>query len=295
MGYRPRFVLCLLLLSLPVFSLAAEPDGDIVNFAFTQTVFNKTDKNDAASAIKVWASTVLKESNLDLSVRVRVFDTIEQLLPELGTGNIQGASMGTEEFFKLDRPIESVFVGIINNKPTLQYVVLVNKDGPRSLDALKSGRVLIYAGQFMNLARAWFQGLCADELNRSKDEMQQYALQPEEKVSNAIFKVFFRQSDAAIVTDEAYQLAIELNPQLGKNLQVLRVSEPLVPTLFFFWPDWTGKSAEALDKAMQDVHKTISGKQILTIHKSSRLQKFPVDFLKPTLEFVKQHQQFLNE
>lgn len=286
-------VLILLLTCLPANLLASGAETGVIRLAFAPDIFSNADRNDAVSALKAWAAAVVKERRISDRVEISVLESSEELQQKFKADLVDGVTLTALELFKLDLAPESVYLTLVNDNPTLQYVLLVNKNGANSFDQLQTGKVILFDGLRMQLARLWFDGLLADERNFHSEEMRNFELLREENVSNAIFKVFFRQADAAIVTEEAFNLAVELNPQLGKDLQVLRKSEPLIPVIFIFRPSWQGPSQEVLDDALSNLHKTTGGQQVLTVFQSSRMERLPVAVISPTLEFVKQRQQLL--
>ncbi|SHJ94034.1 ABC transporter, phosphonate, substrate-binding protein [Malonomonas rubra DSM 5091] len=285
MRYLLANILISLVLSFLPFSCLAE--SGMIRLGFTINVFSKSDRNDASSALKAWASAVTRERSIHDQVTINVFDSVEEVQQRFAAKELDGATVNADEMLKIHPLPEFVYLPIVNNKPEVQYIILVNKNGATSLDKVRSGKVAFFEGQRMSLGRMWFDGLLIEE------GIHNLEIVPEEKVSNAIFKVFFRQADAAIVTAEAFNLAVELNPQLGKDLLILKQSEPLIPGIFVFRSTWTGRSADVMDEALSQLHTTPGGQQVLTVFQSSRMEKLSVETLFPTLEFVKRHHQLL--
>lgn len=281
-------------LSIPAFCPAAAKESGTIRLAFTENVFSKADRNDASSALKAWASAVVQERNINDRVEIIMLGSVQELQKKLDDEEVDGATLTTGEMIKLRVIPEFVYLPIVNNKPEVNYVILVNKKRAQHLDQLRSGRILIFEGQRMSLARLWFTGLVIEECDMSGEQLDTFDLVEEKDISNAIFKVFFQQADAAIVTADAFKLAVELNPQLGRDLQILHQSEPLVPGVFIFRSNWTGRSADVLDAALTQLHTTPGGQQVLTVFQSSSMEKFPVETITPTLEFVKARQQIMD-
>lgn len=50
-----------------------------------------------------------------------------------------------------------------------------------------------------------------------------------EDLNSAIINLFFGKADAALVTDVAYNLATELNPQISHKIEILASSIPMIP------------------------------------------------------------------
>jgi ABC-type phosphate/phosphonate transport system substrate-binding protein len=97
-----------------------------------------------------------------------------------------------------------------------------------------------------------------------------------------VLRVFFRQSDACLVTADAFELACELNPQLRRDLKVLVASPPLIPTLLFFRRGCTGPARAEVEAAILDLHSTPAGQQVLTVFQGSRIERHPLSCLDAT-------------
>jgi len=146
----------------------------------------------------------------------------------------------------------------------------------------------------MILARQWLEVLLASIANGSSGSWIS-KLVITDNASKSILQVFFRQIHAALVTQKAFDLACELNPQLLKDLTRLSVSPPLISSFFMFRPTYQGPFRGKLEKAMEGLHATPGGKQILAIFKSSRLEKLPSSILEPTRYFILEYQSLVNK
>jgi hypothetical protein len=89
--------------------------------------------------------------------------------------------------------------------------------------------------------------------------------------------VFFRQSDACLVTTNALELACELNPQLHKDLKILTISPPLISTLFFIRPGCASSVHKTMESALLELHSTVAGQQVLTLFQGSHMAVFGYD------------------
>ena len=98
-----------------------------------------------------------------------------------------------------------------------------------------------------------------------------------ENPSKAILQVFFRQTDAALVTVDAFDLTCELNPQLRRDLVVLASSPPFITAFLIFRPGY--RLREKFETALLDLHMTPGGRQVLTVFQSSRMEKRPISVL----------------
>jgi hypothetical protein len=95
-------------------------------------------------------------------------------------------------------------------------------------------------------------------------------MQPFSKPSAACLPVFFGRTAACVI--DAGNLAImrELNPQLGKQLQPLATSPPLVEVLVALHVQHQKLRFDVL-RALLEFDRDPEGRQVLTLLKSSRM------------------------
>ena len=110
-----------------------------------------------------------------------------------------------------------------------------------------------------------------------------------ENPSKPILEVFFHGADACLVTSNAFVLACELNPQLGKQLKVLAISPAVVPTLFFFRPGHMTQMRSQMESAILTMNKTSAGREVLTVFQSDGMMKCQLDCLDSTRRLLKEY------
>jgi len=99
-------------------------------------------------------------------------------------------------------------------------------------------------------------------------------------------KVFFRQTDACVVSAALFDTACEMNPQMRKDLQVLATSPDLVPVVFFFRADYPTDSRVELETAILGLDNTTAGKQVLTVFQHEKMARATVACLEPTRQLM---------
>jgi hypothetical protein len=288
--YSFWFTLLTLTFATSTLSATAEeyPAGEI-RLAFSSNLFQNTDRNDAAAALKAWASAIAKERAINDNIEVRIMETSKELIYDFNHALIDAATVTSDELNSLTLKPTTVYLPLHENNPAIQYVLLVRKDGVSSLEQLEPQSVNMYRGQEMTLAKMWVTGLFTESSQPATKRILPLYFSLEDNVSQAIFKVFFHQTNAAVVTLDAFMLAAELNPQLAKELQILRKSGPLIPGVFIFRPNWIGPSHDLLTTSITELHNTPGGQQVLTVFKSSCIKKYPAEIMDETYAFIERH------
>lgn len=83
--------------------------------------------------------------------------------------------------------------------------------------------------------------------------------------------VFFGQADACLLSSYSYQLMVELNPQIGKELTVLAMSPPLVHAIIAFDRRFDAEQRNKVYQAMLSLQESPKGQQVLSLFGLERL------------------------
>jgi hypothetical protein len=277
----------LFLLSGPV--NAGAPSEDRIRVGVSSRTFEKVNRNDAAAALKAWGRTVAKERDMAERVSAKLYDEFEELKTDFLAGSLEAIAVTVMDFPRLGVAVDSVFVLSTARDVHVRYALIVHREGGiEALPDLRGRRVLLYAGQRMQLAGTWLASLGPEIVRRDARSLPVKTAEVENP-AQAIFQVFFRQADAVVVARESFALARELNPQVGDQLRSLAVSPPFVPTFFLFRPSFQGPARERLESAVLELHATPGGQQVLTVFQSAKIVKRPFAVLADTLKFLDAH------
>ena len=246
-----------------------------IRIALSSGSFTGLNHNDVLAAIKTWARVILKQRGVTTAVETRIYDRPEELAETLKSGQADAASMSTPEFLTSNLKPESVYLSTRKNSFTEKYVILVHRNsGIASANDLRGNKqLLLYDSPRMSLAPVWVASLMG--LTKTESAGMTRVAKP----SRTILPVFFRQTDACIVTSSVFEIACELNPQLRKELRVLATSPEVVPVMFFFRPGYTSPDMGALESAMLTLHESPAGQQVLTLFQGDGMVKQPISCL----------------
>lgn len=267
----------------------------IIHIGVSSQSFDKINRNDAVASLKAWVKAVMKEQNLQEQVDVKLYDSSEAIREAFQQNRLDAVSVTAEESLLLNVQPEYIFLPATDKGFHVRYVVIVHRDsGITNPKGLMGLNLTTYGGNQMLMAKTWLKTVLAGypekELSLTIAEMNTM-----ENPSKAILQVFFRQAHAALVTEEAFELACELNPQLSKNLTVLSMSQPLIISFFIFRPTWQSISKTKLESAIIALHTTPGGRQVLTVFQKSRMEKQPGSVLKDTLQFLEDYRRLVRK
>jgi phosphonate transport system substrate-binding protein len=109
------------------------------------------------------------------------------------------------------------------------------------------------------------------------------------KPSQTVLSVFFRHSDACVVTRNAFNTMVELNPQLGKDLLPIAVSQPLVTAIGCVRKDYYEDHYPVLRENLELLHQDPQGRQILTLFRKGMLIPYEESHVASVVALLREH------
>jgi phosphonate transport system substrate-binding protein len=244
-------------------------------------------EGDATLAIQAWRDALAKETNVQIDVHVADKATLAR---EIREHQVDAFTMTTLEFFGFENyAAQRMITDDVNSKGGDEYVLLVHADsGIRDLAGLRHKSLGLYDNPQMCLAPMWLETLLASSnLGAPQEFLSRISLL--NKLSRIVLPVYFRQSDACLVTRRDFATMCELNPQLGHKLRVLAASPKLIPKVMAFHKDCPPDRVRKFESVLVGLNKTAAGQQALTLFQSSRLVVVDSSLLQSALDLVKTH------
>jgi len=253
---------------------AAEPAPEIIHVVIVRSSLDGPTMNDAKAATKVWMEAIFSEqgkATAQPDVQLYADRTAIKAALERKTADL--VVLGTADFYALGGPatFDRVFFYSRGGKVTVRYLLLVRADSGIETLANVRGRKLIFLDSVRtDLAERWFNSrLKQDGLPVMRQLAKKVVV--ERKSSKCIQRVFFRNADACLVTARTYRTAVELNPQLGKQLTVLAKSPPYVPSLIAVPASYTAAVWPILERGILSAHTRPKMRQLFQVYRIDRL------------------------
>jgi ABC-type phosphate/phosphonate transport system substrate-binding protein len=170
-------------------------------------------------------------------------------------------------------------------------MILTATDSPiREVAQLRGRHVILLENSNCEMSRPWFETLLLEAgMGKAQDVVGR--LDVEAKATGALLPVFFAKADACVVNDQVFTTMSELNPQLGRRLHGIAMSEPLIDSVTFLAHDgWESpRHRSDMKEALAGLHETPEGKQILTLFKVDRLAPYEPGFVVGTRALKEKH------
>ena len=287
-------LLGLALVALAAVSLAAQPAApanSALRIGFLSRELGNSNRTDVTAAMKVWMLTVAKEQNVAVEPQPQVFDSVDDMLAELRLDRLDVFSASMEEFLGIEKSIscKGIFASIIHGKVTEQYVLLVRKERTfNGLPDLRGESIVVLDHPRTSLAPLWLDSeLLRDKLPVSTKFFGK--LTYVKKANLAILPVFFKQAAAALVTRNNFETAAELNPQLSRQIKVVRTSPELIPGVGAYRKSSTSAAVELYRTQALRLGATPAGRLILNLFQTDGIVEIQESELFPTRAFLADH------
>jgi phosphonate transport system substrate-binding protein len=172
----------------------------------------------------------------------------------------------------------------------MEYLLLVNASSPyRRIEDLKKTRLIYQQHRDNILMMPWIEIMLA-EAHQPPGAPFFESVETRAKINEVILPLFFHKANAVALTRRAFNLAVEMNPQLGRDLRVLATSPKLIVDAFGFHRGCDPEDKRAIFNALKSIGTVPAGRQLLTLYESSGFVLKPGSALNGALDLVRQYE-----
>lgn len=282
----PRVAVGLLLVSL----FAAAPGGqqpEAFHVGVTSSMFSSVNTNDARAAMVVWANEIATTRGLALAPTATIYDGADDLRTAVDAGRVHLVLLSVEQFHRLQRPeFGQILFGDRAGQVTEEYLLVTKKGAFARLADLKGRSVFTVEGIDHDMSVVWLEhALRQQGLGPSSKHFGAVTRAP--KVARGVLPVYFGQAEACVVTRSAFELMIELNPQIGAALAPLAVSPPLVHSVALLDRRYAASLRPKLLEALLALRGTARGQQVLNLFGVEGMVIADAATLAPAIDMVR--------
>jgi len=258
---------------------------------YTRKIFYNVDINDARASTKVWAEMVIKKAAKFGKSDTVIFDDVSSMEKLVRANAVDLVVMRPEEFLAVRNKVALVpmFVPDFGKHFNSQYVLIVRTDsGIGNLSELRHKKLLRESGQSGDIPSLWLDAtLMKQGLGGMKDFFT--SIKVVNKAAQAILPVFFKQVDAALSERSSFDMMVELNPQIGKEIKVLAMSQGFVGAVLCLRKDFFDRFKDDISEALDSLHKDPQGRQLLLLFRANKLVSYTPEHLHPVEALLKEH------
>ncbi len=288
-GVRGRALLsCALTVAASVSAIAQPPEPvEEIRVGYTEGVFSDVNRADAVASMKTWIEAIASQRGFRKTAVVKVFDSAAHLEEAVAAGELHVVIVQSHEYLEIEHTValDPVYIPSRSESIPERIVLLVGANTPvTDLEGLRGTRLIAHDTAGTHLGRLWLERELAARNLQGIDEFFDL-VELETNPSRVVLPVFFGRYAAAVISEKAFDVVSELNPQLRRNLTPLLRSPEVVSTVVCVWRgNWTYKQ-DLLD-GLSELDETIQGRQILTVFKIDRLSPFDDAYLEPVRKLV---------
>ena len=239
----------------------------------TSNTFNYVNRDDARAALRAWFNIVARQKGFDLDARMDIVDTVSEIRERLLSHSADLLMLGVPDYLALES--SRLVVPVLTHARNAQggglysYLLVVKgSSGATSIASLRGKNLLAFSRNGANTGIAWIDVLLGKEkLGRAASFFVSVKVPP--KAQTCVLQVFFGTADGCVVDEVNFDLARELNPQLGQ-LQVLARSRPMIESVVATPADDFPYRKDLIDSILS-LHADPRGRQLLMVFKTERI------------------------
>lgn len=273
----------------------AEENGPLLRVAISTETLAGANINDARAAYTVWIREVTKHmGSVHAEVVPEIFLPSEQLLSAIRRGAVDCYGITALEYVKVADLTDPNFYLLQDYLADgMEYVLLVHNSSPfRRLADLRGAQILTHYHRDMVLLPAWL-GTMLEANNLPPADKFFGSQMTRDSVNQVALPVFFRRVDGACLARRSWETAVELNPQLGRDVRALAVSPKVVPIAVCFRHNSSAEARHALLDAVVNITALPAGQQIVAMYQAHAFVVRTSAVMKTAVDMVTQYQRLL--
>lgn len=110
-----------------------------------------------------------------------------------------------------------------------------------------------------------------------------------DKSSQLIYKLFFKQTDIILIYQQAYKLALELNPQIKHNTQIIYKLPKMHRGIGFFHKRVDPNFRNSVIFELEKIHQSFTGQQLLNIFLTDQLKRSTISDLNNVIKLKQKY------
>jgi hypothetical protein len=264
----------------------------ILRVAISADTLAGANVNDARAAYRVWISEVTRQFPSKVAQMVpEIFLPSDDMIRGVRQGAIECFGVTALEFAKVADLVDPDYLLLQDYlSEGMEYILLVHKNGAfKKLADLRGAQIVTHFHRDMVLAPAWLGTMLASS-NLPQPEKFFASQKATDNLNQVVLPVFFHRADGACLARRNWETAVELNPQLGRDLYPIAVSPRVVPIAIAFRRGCSIDGRKLLIDSILKVATIAAGQQIITLYQSHGFIVRPTSVMNSTMELVHQYE-----
>jgi ABC-type phosphate/phosphonate transport system substrate-binding protein len=262
-----------------------------VSVAFSQATFPDVTMQDVRAALAIWGEEITRNIKDIDSFSTNIYPTPEALIEAMRSGSVDLAILPTLDYFKVEVLLNADLGLVSKSGPggSQRYLLMVRADLPaeqiRTLKNLRFCHVKNDSVGLLFLNHALLlQGL---------PEMDRFfgSIETKSKGSQALGTVYFGGAEVCLVTEEAYQTTVAMNPQIGRKVRILLTSPQLMGSVAVYRKGYPAHMRQLILQGVNELKNYPRGAQILSMFQATELRQATEADLAETRRMYREYRQ----
>jgi len=268
-------------------SASAAPTGPIPGMiGYSVKIMADVDSRDIEAAFRVWSQELAAQYGFH--IETVLYDSTDKLAADFLAKKIDFAVVTSIEFLRAAKTlkVKPEVTQYRNGKSFVRFLVLADAaDMKKGLAGLKNKKLSVPKG---NALATMFLDTQLMKSGLLPSASFFSVIQEKTRESQAILDVFFGHSNACVVSDTVFSTMKEMNPQIGRKLQIMAESPELIASIGFFRPDWPGEYKKKAIEAMKSdtFRRHERAKQIMLLFNIEKIDVIADDQLESTRKLL---------
>jgi ABC-type phosphate/phosphonate transport system substrate-binding protein len=247
-----------------------------LNIGFSSRAFISVPKEDIRIALQVLSRKVARKTVG--SADSRIYDSTDDIKMDLKSKKVDVVALTPEEFIHIrtHTSLEPVMSTVNGKSPEIEMLLLVRKDsGLTSVADLKRRTIALPSkkSQYGGTYHTWLDILTMKERAASTGDFFS-SVKETRNASQAALAAFFHHTDACIISNQAFDISSELNPQIARDMKVIARIGRLVGGVIAFRHDLPEDRKQKVRRALATLHEDQEGHQMFMLFQLNRLAPF---------------------
>lgn len=273
---------------------ALPPRPVALSVGFSSRIFFDANRDDARAITEVWVKTLIRELNETVEepgAETAVFNDSSEMIRALRAGGVDLLILLPLEHLEIRKavPLEPILTGVAGVDVAYKYILLVRRDmGIGDLHQLKERELVVDMATRGNIPQMWLDTvLMKNGLPDSQDLFGR--ITEVNKSRQAVLAVFLGRADICLVSRQAFETMVELNPQLRRELEILAESPDLTVGLVCARKAIYDKYKGLIQEGLVALNTKPQGRQLLTIFRLNALVPFEPVHLERILVLLEEY------
>lgn len=189
-------------------------------------------------------------------------------------------------------PLNPLFISSRLKKPLEAYVLLAPKKIKSLSDVarLPRRRLVLENLGMRNVGQIWLDNVLWEN-GYEESKVFFSSIRKADKPSRMVLPVFFGQAEVCLVPESAFDAMVELNPQIGAQLNVLMKSPEFVRSIHCTSPNLNARLVETIKRNAVTMAHTVDGQQLMLIFQFQRQFLFEPGYVEGTERIYRKYKE----